>query len=44
MGRRKKNVNGKAPVVRAALIKWIDNSVSFNAPVNVPLVEKMFYI
>ena len=31
---------GKAPVVGAALVKWIDNSQSRNAPLSGPWVKK----
>lgn len=37
---RKRQRPGKAPVVEAALVKWIDNARSRNAPLSGPLVRE----
>ena len=39
-GERKRRRPGKAPVVEAALVKWIDNARSRNAPLSGPLVRE----
>ncbi len=39
-GDRKQMRMGKAPVVAAALVKWIDNARSRNAPLNWPFFSK----
>lgn len=39
-GERKRRRPGKAPAVEAALVKWIDNARSRNAPLSGPLVRE----
>ncbi|XP_048878070.1 tigger transposable element-derived protein 6 [Brienomyrus brachyistius] len=39
-GDRRRIRSGKAPVVEAALVKWIDNAKSCNAPLSGPLVKE----